>query len=85
MGPRTSISRAYLAEHHPQIVASSRSRPQPGEIAASAGQGQRVRIAELLRTHAGNVSKVARELGEPRAQVYRWMRGLGLTAQKFRK
>jgi transcriptional regulator with PAS, ATPase and Fis domain len=45
----------------------------------------RKQVRELLENHGGNVSAVAAELGKPRAQVYRWLRSMGLSADKFRK
>jgi DNA-binding NtrC family response regulator len=46
---------------------------------------RREKLLSLFQTHGGNVSKVASELGKPRAQVYRWLRALGLDAKDFRK
>ena len=46
---------------------------------------RRERLLALFEAHGGNVSKVAGELGKPRAQVYRWLRALGLDAKDFRK
>jgi transcriptional regulator of acetoin/glycerol metabolism len=40
---------------------------------------RRKRLAELLAKYDGNVTEVARELGKPRAQIYRWLRAWGLT------
>jgi transcriptional regulator with GAF, ATPase, and Fis domain len=40
---------------------------------------RRRQLAELLRKHDGNISEVARELGKPRAQIYRWLRAFGLS------
>jgi transcriptional regulator of acetoin/glycerol metabolism len=34
----------------------------------------------LLKHHQGNIAAVARELGKPRAQIYRWMKALGLSS-----
>jgi DNA invertase Pin-like site-specific DNA recombinase len=48
------------------------------------GSGRK-QVRELLEQHGGNVSAVATELGKPRAQVYRWLRSMGLSADKFRK
>jgi DNA-binding NtrC family response regulator len=39
---------------------------------------RRERLSALLKEHDGNVAKVARELGKPRAQIYRWLKALGL-------
>jgi transcriptional regulator with GAF, ATPase, and Fis domain len=46
---------------------------------------RRERLRSLFEAHQGNVSKVAEELGKPRAQVYRWLKALGLDADQFRK
>jgi transcriptional regulator of acetoin/glycerol metabolism len=46
---------------------------------------RRARLQALLETHRGNVTKVAEELGTPRAQVYRWAKALGLDVEAFRR
>jgi transcriptional regulator with GAF, ATPase, and Fis domain len=38
----------------------------------------------LLGKEHGNVSAVAREMGKPRTQIYRWMKTLGVSAKDFR-
>jgi transcriptional regulator of acetoin/glycerol metabolism len=45
---------------------------------------RRERLLALFRAHQGNVSKVAAELGTPRAQVYRWLRAAGLQPSELR-
>lgn len=45
---------------------------------------RRERLLALFHAHDGNVSKVAAELGTPRAQVYRWLRAAGLNAGELR-
>ncbi len=55
----------------------SSGAPPPGS--------RRSEIAELLRLHGGNVSKVARSLDCDRAQVYRWMKSLGLSVASYRR
>jgi transcriptional regulator of acetoin/glycerol metabolism len=37
-----------------------------------------------MRKHRGNITEVARELGKPRAQIYRWLRTLGIVQERFR-
>jgi transcriptional regulator of acetoin/glycerol metabolism len=44
----------------------------------------RDRLTAALARHHGNVSEVARELGEPRTKIYRWLEALGLTQRDFR-
>jgi len=69
-------------------VQNRRSEPSapPGERAeASPLLERRERLQALFEAHRGNVSKVAEELGKPRAQVYRWLKALGLDADQFRK
>jgi DNA-binding NtrC family response regulator len=43
------------------------------------------RLRALLEQHDGNVAAVARTIGKPRAQVYRWLRAMGVSAGRFRK
>lgn len=44
----------------------------------------RERAVALLRSHRGNVTRVAQDLGKPRSQVYRWLQTLGLSPGRFR-
>jgi DNA-binding NtrC family response regulator len=83
---------AYLLTHHPQmatlIEARKRASSTPGGEgwrAASEVRDRRSHLRNLLHAYEGNVSKVAEAVGKPRAQVYRWMRAMGLSAEQFRK
>jgi len=51
----------------------------------STGPAVHQQLRSLLETHGGNVSAVADELGKPRAQVYRWLRAMGVSPNRFRK
>jgi transcriptional regulator with GAF, ATPase, and Fis domain len=54
---------------------------------ASADETQsrrRDQIVELLRTHRGNVSAVARSMGKVRSQVQRWIKRYGLDPASYR-
>jgi DNA-binding NtrC family response regulator len=84
-----------LAAHAPRIAAPLLERKrmvaEPNKAGttplpeAPGDRGDRSRLRGLLEAHAGNVSAVADALGKPRAQVYRWMKSMGLSAQKFRR
>jgi len=41
-------------------------------------------LTALLRTHHGNVTAVAREMGKARMQIQRWIRRFGLVPDEFR-
>ncbi len=58
---------------------------QAPDTAPHALAERRERLLALFEAHGGNVSKVASDLGKPRAQVYRWLKALGLDAKNFRK
>lgn len=79
-----SVDRAALAEVDPRLL----SRPFAGRDAEPpsprAGADRRTRLQEELSKHRGNVSKVAKALGSDRAQIYRWMKSLGVSAEAFR-
>jgi transcriptional regulator of acetoin/glycerol metabolism len=62
--------------------ASLRSDSPPAEPHPSAER--REQLVALFREHRGNVSKIATELGKPRAQVYRWLKSAGLDATELR-
>jgi DNA-binding NtrC family response regulator len=80
-----------LREAAPAITApfmDRRARPDSGEVAASVAPPATTphqNVRQLLLRHGGNVSAVAQELGKPRAQVYRWLKSMGVSPNKFRK
>jgi transcriptional regulator with GAF, ATPase, and Fis domain len=61
---------------------SQRDDARPSSPIGDASQRQRLRAS--LAKHAGNISAVAHELGKPRAQIYRWLKAMGLSARNFR-
>lgn len=79
---------AYLDTHHPDLARAILDRTGAEEGGESrsveVGRSQRQQLRGLLELHGGNVSKVAGELGKTRAQIYRWMRTLGLSIDTFR-
>ncbi|HEY3494087.1 MAG TPA: sigma 54-interacting transcriptional regulator [Polyangiaceae bacterium] len=82
----TPLGLEELAARLPDAVQVVRARG-PGATAAPAPPGtaaaRRERLCELLRRHDGSITKVAQELGKPRAQVYRWIRSLGISRERF--
>jgi DNA-binding NtrC family response regulator len=88
---RSTLRLSDLKDRLPQTLSLIRSRKSepPG-----AGEGEpdrhpladrREQLTLLLETHSGNIKKIADELGKPRAQVYRWVKSLGLDLDRFRK
>ena len=57
----------------------------PKPRVASQGPPNRETLESLLEHHEGVVSRVARELGVHRYQVYRWAKGVGLDIDAFRE
>jgi DNA-binding NtrC family response regulator len=55
----------------------------PDEASARTQERQQLRV--LLEAHGGNVSAVAQQLGRPRSQIYRWLKAMGFSANKFRR
>jgi transcriptional regulator with GAF, ATPase, and Fis domain len=80
----------WLRAAAPELANAVSGRRSPAGDAAltqpppEAGS-QRQRLNTLLDQHGGNVSAVAKALGKPRAQVYRWMKAFGLSATRFRR
>ena len=79
---------AYLNEHHPELLQQA---PEPESIEHErtknddgAHQPSRAELEELLRKHRGNVSAVAEQLGKRRTQLYRWLRAVGLSPERYR-
>jgi DNA-binding NtrC family response regulator len=83
MGGAPVVRLSDLAERVPSVIRVLERR-SPSEAPVSNVVERRKRLSELLRRHQGNISEVARELGKPRNQVYRWLRGFGLSRDDFR-
>jgi transcriptional regulator with GAF, ATPase, and Fis domain len=96
-GARGPLEVGYLRENHPDLTRarSASNGDQRGQLGALPESAPfpdsnteevslRVRLRGLLSEHAGNVSEVARALGKPRSQVYRWLKDQGVSAQRFR-
>jgi transcriptional regulator with GAF, ATPase, and Fis domain len=66
-----------LADRLPTAERVLARDPAPDRTNATAVD-QRKRLAELIAKHDGNITRVAEELGKPRAQIYRWLRAFGL-------
>jgi DNA-binding NtrC family response regulator len=83
------LDREFLIRHRPDIgeILSKRAEDTGNdgeEPVRSAPRMDRVRLRNALQAHQGNIARVAEEFGTPRAQVYRWLRALGLSAASFR-
>ncbi|HVJ18282.1 MAG TPA: sigma 54-interacting transcriptional regulator [Polyangiaceae bacterium] len=78
----TTLTLAELTELKADVVEHLREE-RAGADPAFGTEGNpladRERLRELIERAAGNISQVARELGVTRAQVYRWMKRLGLS------
>jgi MoxR-like ATPase len=64
--------------HHAERALASATNP------VEPGTSKREALILLLRKHRGSIAVVARDLGKPRSQVYRWMRQYGLSKDAFR-
>jgi transcriptional regulator of acetoin/glycerol metabolism len=71
---------SYLVGRHPEMAPSTIASGDGGPPSES----RRDMLERLLRKHKGNVTEAAKELGKPRAQLYRWLRGVGLRVDRFR-
>jgi len=78
----------YLAGVLPELAQRVAARGQPRSSSSGSGDvagGERERLARLLAQHDGNISAVAKELGKPRAQIYRWLSRFGLSPRAHRR
>jgi transcriptional regulator with PAS, ATPase and Fis domain len=74
-----------VAERLPSVERVLKRDPPARASGAPGPLDRRKELTRLLEKHSGNVTNVARELGKTRAQVYRWMRGLGLWAERVER
>lgn len=84
-----SLDAAYLRRTRPVLVTHLTDRKSSDPNASSTGSGTRAgptreQLKLALGEHKGNVSHLAKALGKPRAQIYRWLRGFGLDPESFR-
>jgi DNA-binding NtrC family response regulator len=79
-----AVGRPIRLEDLPSVLAG----PARSAGSDTPGRGPTPELkAELdarLREHRGNVTRVAQEMGKPRPQVHRWLRQLGLSANRYR-
>jgi transcriptional regulator with GAF, ATPase, and Fis domain len=76
------IDAARLRMLAPKIWAELQACRSEGPSAAAPARPSipsRQDLERLLKEHQGNIAAVARTVGKPRAQVYRWLRSLGLS------
>ncbi len=81
----TTFTLAELEALKPEVVEnlrSERSGADPSFVAEGNPLADRERLRELIERASGNISQVARELDVTRAQVYRWMKRLGLSSKE---
>ena len=89
--PSGRLDLHYLRRAHPALArrleqrrsAQLEAEQAPSCVPISQGQ-RRQQLKALLQQHQGNVARVAEVLGKPRAQIYRWLRVHGLSAETFR-
>ena len=59
--------------------------PASSEVATRQPAPGREQLEDLLRSHRGNLSSIARAVGRSRMQVYRWIERHGLTPEHYRE
>jgi DNA-binding NtrC family response regulator len=80
--PDAPLDARALRRAKPEIFEEAEEEPRP---AAPRGPMKADELRERLQEHWGNVAAVAKDVGKPRAQVYRWMKAFGIEADEFRK
>jgi transcriptional regulator with GAF, ATPase, and Fis domain len=78
----------YLVNARPalaQLVAARAGLAPRPSASGAVPSAERERLVRLLDQHDGNVSAVAKELGKPRAQIYRWLSRFGLSPRPHRR
>jgi transcriptional regulator with PAS, ATPase and Fis domain len=88
-----AIARAYVlanigpldVAHFPFVLHQQRQdQSSCGRSKAGVDVSLRRQLDELLREHNGNVAAVARALGKGPTQVQRWLKRVGLVADRYR-
>ncbi|MCB9586052.1 MAG: sigma 54-interacting transcriptional regulator [Polyangiaceae bacterium] len=87
-----TLDAAYLHRTRPALVNHLADRKTTDSNTSTSGSGAsairlgatREQLRAALSEHSGNVSHVAKALGKPRAQIYRWLKSYGLDPESFR-
>ncbi len=79
-----AVHTAVTVASGPEVKLEDLKLAPPDAPPAPASQGERERLEELLKKHAGNLSAVARELETSRTQVQRRLAHHGLDIEVFR-
>ena len=77
-----------LRSARPEIasfIEESRRDSQPARPSSAPARSEIADLERLLEQHGGNVSHVAEALGKPRSHVYRWLKNLGLSPERYRR
>ncbi len=80
----TQVTLGELGQVKSELVEQLRARRGVAESALQAEGNplaDRERLRAMIERASGNISQVARELGTTRAQVYRWMKRLGIDSR----
>jgi transcriptional regulator with GAF, ATPase, and Fis domain len=86
LGGGSLLDLDFLEQHEPELVAAgSFNHDAEAQRDSRSPTERRELIESLLVRHQGNVSLVAKALGKPRGQLYRWMTSLGLAAERYRE
>jgi DNA-binding NtrC family response regulator len=77
LGPDALVQSSELIQHFPQTFAALLDRSLPATGTRPLADRRRL-LERALAAHDGNIAAIARELGKPRSQIYRWLHSLGL-------
>jgi transcriptional regulator with GAF, ATPase, and Fis domain len=69
----------------PAALVAARGAAPKADASGPLPTAERDRLSRLLAQHDGNISAVAKELGKPRAQIYRWLSRFGLSPRQHRR
>jgi transcriptional regulator with GAF, ATPase, and Fis domain len=76
----------YLAGARADIAGPLEGRSDiAGAKAEKASNAEREKLVNLLESHGGNIAAVAKQLGKPRAQIYRWLSRFGISPRQHRR
>jgi transcriptional regulator of acetoin/glycerol metabolism len=81
------IELPHLWKDGPPVEGASRSSSMPPPMRAFSDQDESLRneLVAKLTEHRGNVTHVGEAMGKSRTQIQRWVRRLGIDAERFRR